>query len=152
MLSAFYYLIQMTSMEKIVGEMFSAGQVSARVIDCIWERVEQHSGSTAGTSSETVVMPVGVGFTELGASLRILAMVAQAVPSTMTEDRVALVVAAGLSTDTLQRGMCGSCPSYYTVLYHTTANNTYPTTITTTQATCQLSRPLCSACRPPPLS
>jgi hypothetical protein len=99
---------QMTSMEKIVGEMFSTRQVDGEVIESLWERVERLSATHRRASADAATleggMPVGVGFTDLGACLRILSMAAHSVPALLTPDRVALVVGAGLSAETLQRG------------------------------------------------
>lgn len=96
---------QMASMEKIVGEMFSTRQVDGEVIEALWERVERIAGAHKHSTEEVPsVMPVAVGFTDLGASLRILSMAAHSMPGLLTPDRVALVVGAGLAPEVLQRG------------------------------------------------
>jgi hypothetical protein len=95
-------------MEKIVGEMFSARQVDEEVIETIWEKIERLSAGYKKTTTQEdgspAPMPVNVGFTELGACLRIVSMVAHSVPSLMTDERIGVVVSAGLGEAVLQRG------------------------------------------------
>jgi hypothetical protein len=90
-------------MEKIVGEMYCSRQVDAEVIEIVWQRVE-HLTAGYKRADPPSSMPVAVGFTDLGACLCVLSMVAHSAPTILTEERVALVVAAGLSAETLQRG------------------------------------------------
>ena len=96
----------MTSMERIVGEMFSTHQVGEEVIECIWEKVEKLTTkkSVPAEVEACSAMPVSVGFTDLGACLRIISMIAQSVPAVMSVEKVSLVVNAGMSMDVLQRG------------------------------------------------
>lgn len=100
----------MTSMEKIVGEMYHTKQVEEDAVEAIWEKIERFAltlrkDSTA-SSGPAVVTPLRTttGFTELGACLRIVSMIAHSVPSILTEERVALVIEAGLAPEVLQKG------------------------------------------------
>ncbi|KAJ1430669.1 non-SMC mitotic condensation complex subunit 1-domain-containing protein, partial [Ochromonadaceae sp. CCMP2298] len=76
-----------TSLEQIVGEMFTSGGVEG-VLESLWERVE-------------VLGPLpskGLGcFSEIGACLRIISMVGHTQPDILTPPRIAQVVDAGLS-------------------------------------------------------
>lgn len=92
-------------MEKIVGEMFSAKQVDEEVVEEVWDKIEKHRSSSASASTAGGAGLAGsAGISELGACLRIVSMVAHSVPAILTTDRVALVIAAGLSPEVLQRG------------------------------------------------
>lgn len=95
-----------------MGEMYHSKQVEEDAVEAIWDKIEKFSHtlrkdtSVSGTSDTTVVTPLTgtAGITELGACLRIVSMIAHTVPSILSEERVGLVISAGLAPEVLQKG------------------------------------------------
>jgi len=89
---------QMTSMERIVSELFTNCQMGDDVSDSIWRRIEQCS-----VVDTYAVEQCSRQVSELGAYLSIIAMIAQSAPDSLNAARVSTVVRMGLSEQLLQR-------------------------------------------------
>jgi len=89
---------ELTSLEKIIGQLFSTGQVEDTVIDALLDRLESWKAPAAAVTgtSGTSTSCGATTYTEIGACLRVLAMVAQTTPEVMDADCVPQVSAVGL--------------------------------------------------------
>jgi hypothetical protein len=91
-------------MEKIVGEMFGSKQVDEGVIEAVWDKIETFGHSpTLLVQDKMQTNASGIRFSELGACLRIIAMVAQFVPNTLDDERISLVIDVGLGAEVLRK-------------------------------------------------
>ena len=86
---------EVASMEKIVGEMFLSQQVDAGVIDAVWNFVRSATRANGLEGGEGERISSSRGFSELGACIRIIAMVALSDPTQLDATKVALIVRAG---------------------------------------------------------
>ena len=95
---------QMTSMEKIVAELFANRQVGDDVCDTLWRRISEVTCSTGvvDTQQTYVESQQQQHISELGACFSIIAMIAQSAPDSLTTSRVTTVVRVGLSEQLLR--------------------------------------------------
>jgi hypothetical protein len=97
---------QMTSMERIVAELFANGQVGDDVCDTLWRRISEVTYSSGVVDTKQTYVesqhqqqqPIS----ELGACFSIIAMIAQSAPDSLTTSRVTTVVRVGLSEQLLR--------------------------------------------------
>lgn len=93
---------QMTSMERIVAELFANRQVGDDVCDTVWRRIELASSSGAVVDTQEGSQHHHQQVSELGACFSIIAMIAQSASNTLNAARVTTVVRVGLSEQLLR--------------------------------------------------
>jgi condensin complex subunit 1 len=90
---------EVASLEKIIGDLFNEKSVDDNVVKCIWNRVQRSADALDSPASSPADPSLP---SDLGSALRIVSMISKCNDSSMTVQRVRLIVQTGLSTSTLQ--------------------------------------------------
>lgn len=93
---------ELTSMEKIIGEMFSAGQVEDTVIEVLWDKLANFSLNNQSTILLVKSNKSNIYISELSACLSIISMIARSIPQIMDETHMKLVIQVSLNERNLQ--------------------------------------------------
>ena len=91
----------MTSLEKIIGDLFHEKSVDENVVKCIWNCI-QRSADDLNRDFASSPSPAELPSSDLGAALRVVSMISKCNPSMITAERIKLVIQTGLCEKTVK--------------------------------------------------